>query len=136
MKINNMLNSKNYRAKSNRRRKRRGAVTVEMAFVLPVFLLILFGFVEVSRLYFAVNSTQVALIKSARELSLPNATAEDGELAAIEYLQLLGYNDGEIEVDVVPSIITPTTPEVTVSITLTMQPLPYPVRRELTRSRE
>ena len=136
MKINNMLNSKNYRAKSNRRRKRRGAVTVEMAFVLPVFLLILFGFVEVSRLYFAVNSTQVALIKSARELSLPNATAEDGELAAIEYLQLLGYNDDEIEVDVVPSIITPTTPEVTVSITLTMQPLPYPVRRELTRSRE
>ena len=136
MKINNMLNSKKYRAKSNRRRKRRGAVTVEMAFVLPVFLLILFGFVEVSRLYFAVNSTQVALIKSARELSLPNATAEDGELAAIEYLQLLGYNDGEIEVDVVPSIITPTTPEVTVSITLTMQPLPYPVRRELTRSRE
>ena len=66
------------------RKKRLGATTVEMAVVLPVFLAILFGFIEISRLSFAVNTTTVALIKATRELSLPNATAEDGKNAAKE----------------------------------------------------
>jgi len=109
---------------------------VEMAIILPIFFLVLFGFVEISRLYFAVNSTQVALIKSARSLALPNATAADGEAEAIDYLQRVGYNADSIAVEVTPTVITETTPEVTVVINLTMQPLPFPIRRELTRSRE
>ena len=108
-----------------RTRRRRGAVAVEMAFVLPVFLLILFGFVETSRIYFAVNSTQVALIKSARELSLPGATAEDGEAEAIDYLRILGYDVSEVTVDVSPDVITSTTREVDIEITLSLQPIGY-----------
>lgn len=127
---------KNKQEKLRPRPRRRGIVTVEMAFVLPVFLFMIFGFVEISRLYFAVNSTQVALIKSARSLSLPNATAEDGEAVAREYLNRIGYGDNDIQVETTPAVINPTTPEVTVAIRLTLQPFPFPIQRELTRSRE
>ena len=118
------------------RRPRRGATTVEMAIVLPVFLAILFGFIEISRLSFAVNTTQVALIKATRELSLPDSTAQDGEDAAKGYLTMLGYSEDDITVTISPSTITENTPEVTMDIELNMQPLPYTVQRSLTRSRE
>jgi len=127
---------KHKQSKLRGRSRRRGVVAVEMAFVLPVFLLMLFGFVEISRLYFAANATQVALIKSARSLSLPNATADDGKEAALDYLQRMGYNVDEVTVSTLPETITEITPEVTVTINLTMQPLPYTIQRELTRSRE
>ena len=118
------------------RKKRLGATTVEMAIVLPVYLAILFGFIEISRLSFAVNTSQVALIKATRALSLPDATAEDGEGAAKDYLTRLGYSEDDITVTISPSIITENTPEVTMDIDLSMQPLPYTVHKSLTRSRE
>lgn len=107
-----------------------------MAFVLPVFIVILFGFIEVSRLSFAANSVQVALIKSCRTLSLPNATVQDDEDTAVDYLSRLNFDEEKITIDVQPAIITPTTREITMDIQLTMRPFPYPVRRTLTRSRE
>ncbi|MDB2685631.1 pilus assembly protein [Mariniblastus sp.] len=118
------------------RKKRLGATTVEMAVVLPVFLAILFGFIEISRLSFAVNTTQVALIKATRELSLPNATAEAGENAAKDYLTRLGYSEEDITITISPSTISDNTPEITMDIDLSMQPLPYTVHKSLTRSRE
>ena len=118
------------------RKKRLGATTVEMAVVLPVFLAILFGFIEISRLSFAVNTTTVALIKATRELSLPNATAEDGKNAAKSYLSRLGFAEEDITITISPATITENTPEVTMDIQLRMQPLPYTVERTMTRSRE
>ena len=115
---------------------RRGVTTVEMSIVLPVFLLILFSFIEISRLSFAVNSTQVALIRGTRFLSLQHADAEAGESAAISYLTSLGYDKNNIDIEVTPSVITDTTAEVTLDITLDMAPLPYTVVNTLTRSRE
>ena len=126
----------NYRKRKTCPSKRRGVTTVEMAIVLPVFLALLFGFIEISRLSFAANTTQVALIKATRELSLPNAAAADGENAAIDYLTRLGFSEEDITVAISPSTITENTPEVTMSIQLSMQPLPYTVERSLTRSRE
>ncbi len=111
-------------------------VAVETAIVLPIFFLVLFGFVEISRMFFAANSAQVALIKSARSLSLPGATVADGQAAAQDYLSRVGYGKDRVTVEITPDVITPTTPEVNVAITLSMQPLPFPIRRELTRSRE
>ena len=125
-----------YKRKMCSRKKRLGATTVEMAIVLPVFLAILFGFIEISRLSFAVNTTQVALIKATRELSLPNATAEAGENAAKDYLTRLGYSEEDITITISPSIISDNTPEITMDIDLSMQPLPYTVHKSLTRSRE
>ena len=116
--------------------RKRGATTVEMAIVLPVFLAILFGFIEISRLSFAVNTTEVALIKATRELSLPNSTAESGKSAAKGYLTRLGYSEENITVTVTPATLTENTPEVTMEIQLSMQPLPYTVKKSLTRSRE
>lgn len=115
---------------------RRGVTTVEMSIVLPIFLLILFSFIEISRLSFAVNSTQVALIRGTRFLSLRHAEAEAGKSAAISYLTSLGYDKNNIDIEVTPSVITDTTPEVTLDITLDMAPLPYTVANTLTRSRE
>lgn len=131
-----MLINKTIKNRRQKRRRQRGATTVEMALVLPVFFAILFGFIEIGRLSFAVNATQVALIKSTRALSLPMATIEDGEEAAIDYMTRLGYSADNIDITISPSVITPTTKEITMDIQLDMQPLPYPVRRSLTRSRE
>ncbi len=121
---------------NRKHRRRHGVTTVEMAIVLPIFLGILFTFIEISRLAFAVNTTQVALIKSTRFLSLQSAVAQDGEDAAVNYLTRLGFDADNIDVTVTPAEINQSTPEVTVNIRLNMQPLPYVVERSLTRSRE
>ena len=120
----------------NLRHNRRGVTTVEMAFVLPVFLGILFGFIEISRLSFAANTTQVALIRSTRFLSLQSSDAQSGEFAAVEYMKRLGFDENDIDVTITPAEIDESTPEVTVNIRLNMQPLPYVIERSLTRSRE
>jgi len=127
---------------TNRRRLRRtgkrslGTVAIEMAVVLPVFLIIFLGFIEIARLSFAVNSTQVALIKSGRALSLPNATADGGKEAALEYLQKVGIDTEHVAVTVTPEDFTAASSEVTVQIQFEMSPVPYPINRSLTRSRE
>ena len=121
---------------NRKHRRRHGVTTVEMAFVLPVFLGILFGFIEISRLSFAANTTQVALIRSTRFLSLQSSDAQSGEFAAVEYMKRLGFDENDIDVTITPAEINQSTPEVTVNIRLNMQPLPYVVERSLTRSRE
>lgn len=121
---------------NRKHRRRHGVTTVEMAIVLPIFLGILFTFIEISRLAFAVNTTQVALIKSTRFLSLQSSEAQDGEDAAVDYLTRLGFDENDIDVTITPAEINQSTPEVTVNIRLNMQPLPYVVERSLTRSRE
>ena len=131
-----MLNTKTTNRRCKESPTRRGVAAVEMAFVLPVFVILLFGFIEMSRLYFAVSSTQVALIKSARSLSLPDATAQNGEAAVLDYLTRLGYSDNQINVVVTPSAIVPTTREVKVEVELDMQPIPYTIRKSIVRSRE
>lgn len=131
-----MLSTKTRIRRRKDRPTRRGVALVEMAFVLPVFVILLFGFIEMSRLYFAVSSTQVALIKSARSLSLPDATAQNGEAAVLDYLTRLGYSDNQINVVVTPSAIVPTTREVKVEVELDMQPIPYTIRKSIVRSRE
>lgn len=131
-----MLSTKTRIRRRKDRPTRRGVALVEMAFVLPVFVILLFGFIEMSRLYFAVSSTQVALIKSARSLSLPDATAQNGESAVLDYLTRLGYSDNQINVVVTPSAIAPTTREVKVEVELDMQPIPYTIRKSIVRSRE
>ena len=116
---------------NQKKKQRRGATTVEMAIVLPVFFIILFGLVETSRIYFAANSAEVALMKSARTLSLPNATIAGGEAAAIDYLTTLGFDPQKVDI-----AITPDAGTVDVEIAIDMQPFPYEIRRELTRRLE
>ena len=103
-----------------------------MAMVLPVFFIILFGFIEISRLHFTANSVQVALIKSARTLALPNATDADGIAAAKTYLTNQGFGQQRISVDV----SNPSMNEVSVVVAVDMEPIPYTIRRTLVRRRE
>jgi len=97
-----MLNIRKTNKNTRRKRSRTGVVAAEMAVVLPVFLIVFFGFIEVARLSFAVNSTQVALIKSARTLSLPNATADAGRKAAEDYLNGVGVKMDNLVITVTP----------------------------------
>lgn len=118
------------------RRHRRGVTSVEMALVLPIFFATIFTFIEISRLAFAFNTTQVALIRSTRFLSLQSSVAQDGEDAALDYLRRLGFSEDDVEVTITPAVVLPSTQEVTVNIRLDVQPLPYVIDRSLTRSRE
>lgn len=53
-------------AKRNRPQNRRGAVAVEMAFIAPVFLAVLLGLTEASRMYETQNQMQQAVRSGAR----------------------------------------------------------------------
>lgn len=58
-------------------RRERGAAAVEFALVIPVFLLLVFGIIEFSRLY----NIQVSLTNAARSASRVMAIANDQGLA-------------------------------------------------------
>lgn len=131
-----MLNIRKTNKNTRRKRSRTGVVAAEMAVVLPVFLIVFFGFIEVARLSFAVNSTQVALIKSARTLSLPNATADAGRKAAEDYLNGVGVRMDNLVITVTPEDLNRAVSEVSVQIQFDMAPVPYSIDRTITRSRE
>lgn len=58
---------------------RRGATTVELAIVLPVLLMIVFGAIEFSRLNMLKHLASVAAYEGARHGIVPGATAEEVE---------------------------------------------------------
>lgn len=131
-----MPNTKRISKKNSWKHSRIGVVAAEMAVVLPVFLLVFFAFIEVSRMSFAINSTQVALIKSARALSLPNASADTGKQVAEDYLNGVGVKMDNLAITVTPENLNVASNEITVQIQFDMAPVPYSINRSLTRSRE
>lgn len=71
--------------------KRSGTTTVEMGVVLPVFFIVLLGFIEVGRLFYAHNAAEVAALRGARRLALPSGTPQNAAQAAESYLRQMNF---------------------------------------------
>lgn len=98
--------------------ERRGALTVEFAFVAPVAFMIIFAGIEFSRANTIRNTAENAAYEGAREGALPGATAAKAEATARAVLDVIGVNGATISVS--PGTITDSTPEVTVQISVPM----------------
>ncbi len=85
------------------RRPRAGAAMVEMALVLPLFILIIVGIIEFGRAFMVQQMVTNASREGARHASLPNTT--ENEVVALVRDSLA---TGRINRDVVQVTVTPT----------------------------
>ena len=85
-----MLNFKKHQSRI--KNKRRGATTVELAMVLPVFLLVVFGCMEFSRISLMRSLASNACYEAARASMVTGATTEQAE-------QIVGNILGRLAVD-------------------------------------
>jgi hypothetical protein len=86
------------------RRRRRGQATVEFALILPVFLLLTVGIVDLARIF----STYGALIDGVREAAL---YAADGPLNNLNWCYPAGTDPIPCPSDAIPSVKTSPDPE-------------------------
>lgn len=93
---------------------RRGALTVEMAIVLPLFFLFLFATVEFGRMNMIRHTVDNAAYEAARTAIVPGGDVATAERVAQELLTAIGCRNTTVQVS--PSIITDNTPEVTVTV--------------------
>lgn len=78
----------------------RGAVSVELAFVLPILILLLFGIVEFSIAYNRTQALHAAAREGARVASQPYATQSDIEDRVIDALHPVTFESTpEITID-------------------------------------
>ena len=85
------------------RQPRAGAVVVEMALVLPLFLLIIVGIIEFGRAFMVQQMVTNASREGARHASLPNTTENEVGTLVRDYLAT-----GRIRRDAVQVTVTPT----------------------------
>ncbi len=97
------------------RAKRRGALSVEMAICVPIVFLLLLGTMEFSRMNMLRNSLDNAAYEGARRGVVPGALASDCVQEAQKVLNAVRANN--TTVTITPSVITDSTPQVTVTIT-------------------
>ena len=98
----------------NRKRRQRGAVTVEFAFTLPLLLLFVFSGFELSRVNMMRNSIENAAYEGARRGIVPGATAADCEATTQTILDIIDIKNSSITVT--PTTIDANTETVTVSV--------------------
>lgn len=102
-----------------RRPSRRAALTVEMAFVLPVLLFLLFGGIEFYRAKSLQQSADIAAYAAARHVIVPGATAEEGVGKALAVLTAAGVRGGAVTVT--PNVILDSTSSVTVNVAVPLK---------------
>ena len=100
--------------KRNRTESRRGATAVEFVITAPIFFLVLFGALELSRANLIRNSCENAALEGARRGILPGATAQNCRDASETLLDIVRIQDYNVTVD--PSTITDQTEQVTVTV--------------------
>ena len=93
-----------------------GAVTVEVALCLPILMVILIGSYEMARANMMLHSTESAAYEGARVGIIPGATPETVEAAVSRILRTVGV--GTFEVQITPEVLTPTTEEIEVFVTV------------------
>lgn len=96
------------------RQGRRGVVTVEVAFALPILFLIVFAAIEFSRANMIRNTAANAAYEGARKGMIPGATAASVKTETERILTAVGVKGATVTVT--PSTITSVTPEVTVVV--------------------
>lgn len=96
------------------KKKRLGAATVEVAFTLPILILIIFAGWEVCRINTIQNTLENAAYEAARESMLPGAVLSQVQDRATAVLDALAINNPTITMD--PATITENTEDVTITI--------------------
>lgn len=97
---------------------RRGAITVEFAIVAPLVFLVVFASVEFARVNMLLNSMENAAYEGARRAIIPGATVAHARAEAQEVLDAVGAVKPTIEVS--PSPLASSTPDVTVKIKVSL----------------
>jgi Flp pilus assembly protein TadG len=77
------------------RRWAAGVITVELAFVLGIFLLFVLGTVEIARMAFVLNTAQDVTRRAARAAATTDFS-NDGAMASLRYLALFRDSDGAL----------------------------------------
>jgi Flp pilus assembly protein TadG len=72
-------------------KNRRGTTAVEMAFVLPLFLLLLLGLVECGRAYWTLNSMQLAIDEAGR-FAMIHSSASSAQIVSVARKNLYDLN--------------------------------------------
>lgn len=93
---------------------RSGTLIVEMAFVLPILLVVIFACLEFSRMNMIRNTSKNAAYKAARKAIVPGASASSAKSEATSLMQSIGVKNATITVT--PSVITDQTTTVTIKI--------------------
>lgn len=100
------------------RRHRIGALTAELAIVLPVLFLFIMASIEFSRAFVVLHTAENAAYEGARVGIVPGATAQEVTDMANGVLDAVGVSKSNIVVE--PSVIKNDTPEVTVKVVVPM----------------
>lgn len=95
---------------------RSGATTVEFALTMPIAFLLLMASVEFARVNMIRNTLVNAAYTGARRAMVPGATADVTKTEAKKVLSLTGIKGGTVTVE--PNVLTNTTSQVTVTVTV------------------
>ena len=98
----------------NQAKQRRGAITVEFALICTAFFAIVLGTIEFSRISIIRHAVDNAAYEGARTGIVPGATASEVVAATQAHLNNVQLTSANITVT--PSVITDSTPSVTVDI--------------------
>lgn len=106
--------SKHKPAKARVRRTRRGATLVEFAFAAPILIVFSLTLIELARLFTIQNTVENAAMEGARRGIVPGASASSAQQAATDVLTAVRISNSRVVI--VPAVLTPTTPTVTVTV--------------------
>lgn len=99
---------------SRRKNQRTGGLTLEIAFCLPVLLMLLFGCFEMAHANLLIHSTESAAYEGARIGIVPGADKTQIQSAAGSVLRSVGIHN--FTVTVTPDVIQNDTRQITVEI--------------------
>jgi Flp pilus assembly protein TadG len=98
---------------------RRGATAVEFAVTAPVFLIFLLGAFEFGWLSVIRHTADNAAYEGARAAMVPGATANDALAKTNSILKIVGARGATVKIT--PSVLSPSTKEVTVVVDVPMR---------------
>jgi len=75
----------------------KGAAALEMALVFPVFILFIFGIIELSRAYWVLHTMELAIEEAAR-YAIVNTSAYDSEIVTKAKDNLYGFDSSQFTV--------------------------------------
>ena len=111
--------TKNKRCAWQRERAvRSGATVVEFAFVAPVLFLLVFSAIEFARVNMIKHTVENAAYEAARRGIVPGATSDNVLAVADSFLATASIKGATV--DISPAAIAPSTEELTVSITVSL----------------